>query len=294
MEKQSFAALDFEHLTSNQHTACSVGLVIVKNNVVVQEYYSLINPPEDDGFENGVSGVTREICKDAPLFPEVWKAVSGMIGNLQIVAHNCSTEKSVINKACKYYDMGNDVSDKFSFIDTYTLTKKGLDESCKEYNIPLGEHHNPLDDATACAMLYMKLKGEDAVCPIPKKKRAKRPDVKADDIAEYKKRKQDGDGNKDVYEPLPEEEIAKFDNQFAGKYIVLSGNYDRFPDRDGELKRILKGIGVRNQERITNKTNILVIGKGYGWAKKEDAEKRGIQIVSEETLYEVLKSEGKL
>lgn len=46
MEK--FIAIDFEHLTPNHETACSVGIVKVINKVIVQEFYSLIKPVPDD------------------------------------------------------------------------------------------------------------------------------------------------------------------------------------------------------------------------------------------------------
>ena len=35
-----FVAIDFEHLTPNHETACSVGMVKVINKVIVQEFYS--------------------------------------------------------------------------------------------------------------------------------------------------------------------------------------------------------------------------------------------------------------
>lgn len=39
-----FVTIDFEHLTPNHETACAVGMVKVINQVIVQEFYSLIKP----------------------------------------------------------------------------------------------------------------------------------------------------------------------------------------------------------------------------------------------------------
>lgn len=43
-----FVTIDFEHLTPNHETACAVGMVKVINQVIVQEFYSLIKPATDE------------------------------------------------------------------------------------------------------------------------------------------------------------------------------------------------------------------------------------------------------
>lgn len=102
----SFVAIDFEYLTSHYESTCAVGLVKVINNVIVQKFYSLIKPvilPED--YLNGVSGITEEMCKNAPLFPEIWDRVKNDIGDLPLIAHNHHTEKSIIEKLCMHYEL---------------------------------------------------------------------------------------------------------------------------------------------------------------------------------------------
>ena len=41
---KDFAAIDFETANSERSSVCSVGIVIVKNGVIKDTFYSLVNP----------------------------------------------------------------------------------------------------------------------------------------------------------------------------------------------------------------------------------------------------------
>ena len=43
----SFAAIDFETATGYMESACAVGIVTVTDGEITDEYYSLIQPPEN-------------------------------------------------------------------------------------------------------------------------------------------------------------------------------------------------------------------------------------------------------
>lgn len=291
MNTKSFAALDFEHLTSNQHTACSVGLVIVKNNVIVQEYYSLINPPEDDGYESGKSGITRDMCRDAPLFPEVWKTASEMIGNLPIVAHNCPTERTVIDKACAHFGV-DDNSGRYEFIDTYKITGSNLNDSCREYSISLGEHHNALCDARACAELYMKMENSNLVIPTPKKDI---PHISRRSKEKWKMRDAMKQSNEDIFTPLPPEDVVYKDTIFFGNRVLVTGEFERFPHREISLYGLLKKMGatVEKSGSYVKRIDILLVGnKKAGESKQEKAEADRKLIIRENEFYKLLELKG--
>lgn len=40
-----FTAIDFETANSSRASACAIGIVVVRNLEVVEEYYHLIRPP---------------------------------------------------------------------------------------------------------------------------------------------------------------------------------------------------------------------------------------------------------
>lgn len=76
-----FAAIDFETANECPSSVCSVGLVVVRDGVVTDRFYSLIHP-EPDYFQRfcmRVHGLTEADCADAPIFPEVWKQVAPLI-----------------------------------------------------------------------------------------------------------------------------------------------------------------------------------------------------------------------
>lgn len=195
----SFVAIDFETLYVQRVTACSVGCVKYINGEVVDTYYSLIKPPfEYDGITGPaleyIHGFTCDMFNDEKRFPEVLKELENFIGDLTLIAHNASVEKSIFRKCLEYYDIKETVIDYENIIDTLAYSKKvekkkglvvkgagshRLDTLCEMYDINTMCHHNALDDSYMCGDLYMKLneldnmnlsalKKLDIVVPVPK------------------------------------------------------------------------------------------------------------------------------
>lgn len=50
MEKQlmNFTAIDFETATGKRYSACAVGIITVENGKTIDEYDSLIQPPDNE------------------------------------------------------------------------------------------------------------------------------------------------------------------------------------------------------------------------------------------------------
>ncbi len=59
-----FAAIDFETANGARSSVCSVGIVIVRNGKIVDDFYSLIYPSPDyfTYFTTQVHGLTRKMC----------------------------------------------------------------------------------------------------------------------------------------------------------------------------------------------------------------------------------------
>lgn len=70
---KSFVAIDFETANQCRSSVCSVGLVIVRDNEVVDKFYSLIHPvPNYYSYQNTqVHGLTVDATQSAPVFPDV-------------------------------------------------------------------------------------------------------------------------------------------------------------------------------------------------------------------------------
>ena len=173
MEKlKTFVAIDFEW-QSTDHDPCAVGLVKVKNNVVVEKFYSLIKPKADVWDEHccRVHGITREMVAEACTLNELEHFIEWFVSDRPLVGHNFNTaERCVIEKHFREDSPLRNAR----FIDTFTLLGGTLTEQCSRHGIPLTEHHDALADATATAMLYIKVQGEELTTPEPPKPRRKR------------------------------------------------------------------------------------------------------------------------
>lgn len=241
MEKvKDFVAIDFEW-QSPDHDPCAVGLVKVVNNVVVGKFYTMIRPQTDVWDEHCCErhGITREMVKNMPTLKNMEPLIEWYTLGSTLVAHNFNTaEKCVIDK---HFRESSPLKSAHS-IDTYQMTGRKLVESCAEYGIPMGEHHNALDDAEAAALLFMKLQGEEVVKPQPKEK------------PKGKMQGSKRDSSLNVAADL--ESVDCKDNPFYGKIFVLSG----FPDaeRNALTKLINAKLGGTSRNGVNGKTGILV------------------------------------
>ena len=87
---KDFAAIDFETANNERSSVCSVGIVIVRNGEIVDNFYSLIQPEPNyyNYWCSQVHGLCHEDTDDAPVFPEVWSQIEPLIKGLPLVAHN--------------------------------------------------------------------------------------------------------------------------------------------------------------------------------------------------------------
>lgn len=69
---QDFVAIDFETANGRRSSVCSVGIVIVRDGVIVDRFYSLIQPAPNyyTYWTTEVHGLTRRDTDGQPTFPE--------------------------------------------------------------------------------------------------------------------------------------------------------------------------------------------------------------------------------
>ena len=159
---KNFTAIDFE--TADKHHICSVGIVTVENGKIIDEYQTLIQPPNNSysPFTIRVHGIYPEDTVNAPRFNEVYPEIKKRLQGRTVVAHNESFDRNVLSKTMK--DYGLDYSD-LNLPDHWECTLKmyrakgytpaNLAACCRVQNIELN-HHEALSDARACALLYLK------------------------------------------------------------------------------------------------------------------------------------------
>jgi DNA polymerase-3 subunit epsilon len=142
-----FAAIDFEIANYARSSVCSMGVVIVREGIMVDRIYRLIRPEPDWylGRFTQIHGLTAEDTKDAKVFPHVWEEISPIIEGLPLVAHNSSFDQGCLRAArASRKTFGKTLPDhKLHTVATYC----GYD---------LQNHHHALADAEACAVIALK------------------------------------------------------------------------------------------------------------------------------------------
>jgi DNA polymerase-3 subunit epsilon len=283
----NFTVIDFETATYDR-MPCQLGLVVVRDGRIVEENQWLIKPPGNK-YDSGciqVHGIRPEDTISSPEFFELWDEIKPYLDNKIIVCHNCDFDSSVLNKAIEYYNLHH--CSIIEFICTQMLfLDRGLEDVTTALNIELCNHHDALCDARACAEIYLSfLNGTNPYTlsyPPQKSKKEKLNDY-------YRK--------KILSAEVKVQDLSIVENKntpFYDKKVVISGVFERFPERE-DLAMLLKKYGANINCSISSKTNLFITGKGVGHSKMAKASNLiesgiDIQIINEQELYEILDSE---
>lgn len=159
----SFAAIDFETATGYMESACAVGIVTVTDGEITDEYYSLIQPPENEYWRANilVHGITPEMTESLPgfhaIYPEIKKRLQGKV----IVAHNEQFDRNVLKRTMRMYRLDYD---ELLLPEHWECTCRiyrslgykpvNLSACCEREGIEL-KHHEAFSDARGCAKLYL-------------------------------------------------------------------------------------------------------------------------------------------
>lgn len=161
---KDFAAIDFETANCERSSVCSVGVVIVRNNEIVDSFYSLINPEPNyyNYWCTKVHGLTNRDTDDAPIFPEVWKQIAPLIESLPLVAHNSPFDESCLKAVFRVYQMDYPDYKFYDTLSTARRTMKGLENHqlhtvAAVCDYQLDNHHHALADAEACAWIAREI-----------------------------------------------------------------------------------------------------------------------------------------
>ncbi len=164
MKNYSFTAIDFETANHKRSSACAIGLVRVEKGIITEKYYSLIKPEpcEFHPYNVSIHGITEKAVIDAPTFEEVFKHIHHWIKDQVVVAHNVAFEESVINALYKQYGIScypeNYVCTLYhSKIKYHQLSKHKLPIIYEYLFNEKIKHHDPLEDAYACAKIELAI-----------------------------------------------------------------------------------------------------------------------------------------
>lgn len=280
MAIRDFVSIDFETMTVQRTSACAVGIAIVLDGVIHRKFYSLIRPiPDDEQRTNTfVHGITPEMVQYAPTFEALFPTLRDLMHGLTIVCHNRNTDINILRDCMEYYGLqGIDIDDN---ICTYQLTGLPLEACCAQYGINMGNHHDALDDAVACAKVMLALEGKIVSS------------IGSGSLRFIMADKANRSYERSTLNPLDDDQVEDQSTPFFHASLVITGTFEAFPNRN-ELGKRLQSLGADINTSISSKTTVVVMGNGAGPSKVkkiEDLRAKGhdIRIIYEPELVQIL------
>jgi DNA polymerase-3 subunit epsilon len=159
----NFTAIDFETANSSAASACSVGLVKVRDGVVVDKIGWFIKPPlGHDLFQEWnikIHGIYPEQVASALSWSQQLPNLVAFADGDVLVAHNAGFDLGVIKTASTItgmtvpdfrYVCSLQVARKTYHLDSYRLPVAAMAAGFEDFS-----HHNALADSEACAAIMI-------------------------------------------------------------------------------------------------------------------------------------------
>ena len=156
-----FIAFDVETPNHLNHRMSAIGIAVIENGAVTEEFYSLVDPEtEFDYFNTVLTGIDEDAVRDAPTFPELWPEIEPLLGSGILVAHNAGFDMSVLKRCLQHYEI--DWKKSAPYLCTVTMGRRllpgmshKLDALSAYYGIAL-DHHHAGSDSRACAEILLR------------------------------------------------------------------------------------------------------------------------------------------
>jgi DNA polymerase-3 subunit epsilon len=158
-----FTAIDFETANGSPASACSVGLVKVRDGQVVDRMGWFIQPPfGHDHFVDWnvrIHGITPEMVLTAPSWVDQMVDLQAYIDGDALVAHNAGFDMGVMKSACiatglavptYSYMCSLQIARKTYHLDSYRLPVVAMAAGFEDF-----PHHDAVADAEACAVIMI-------------------------------------------------------------------------------------------------------------------------------------------
>lgn len=292
-----FVAIDFETANTNMNSACSIGLVEVKNNKIVNSFYSLIQPPtlQFDEKNIEITNIHPEDVKNVPKFPDIWNDIKHYFTSDNIItAYNATFDMDVLKNCLLEYDL---TIPNFEYVCAMDITnkicptdagKRSLEYRCKFLDVSLENNHNALCDATSCAEIVIKTMNiKKSINFTEFFNFLSQLNIKNFyDLKPYKvfPTKQANKFNKvKIKEISPTVECFDENNDFFNKSVVLTGDLNSFSRKDAMQKVV--NLGGTLKSTVSKKVDYVIVGKQDKTIVGEDGlsskEKRALELIND-------------
>ncbi len=161
----SFTAIDFETANPKRASVCSVGVVKVRNGIVVDEYSTVVLPPREhrefSRYNVAVHGITAHDVVGAPTWDQVYPTIADFSAGDALVAHNASFDRSVLTQASQAYGMlvprSTWLCTRDASRSVLNLASYRLPDVAEALGLPPHDHHDAAADAGQCAKVLVAM-----------------------------------------------------------------------------------------------------------------------------------------
>lgn len=256
-----WAAIDFETANGDRSSACSVGIVIVREAQIIETKSWLIRPPTlyFDPYNVMIHGISEADVEDQPTFDELWPEVHSVLNGCPVVAHNASFDFSVLRHTLDEYgitypDMEYYCTRVIAKAAWPTLPSYALQLVADYLGIAF-EHHIARDDARACAEIALRCcqeTGADGLRELSSRLGVTPGFLCRDGYCPCSMRQAEGAVQK------PQAAALNPDHPFFGKTVVFTGALRGISRR--EAMQLVLAHGGQCEDSVTKRTHFLVVG----------------------------------
>lgn len=158
---KDYVIMDLENPNARGNSICSIAIIVVKDNEIIDKKYSLINPEDRFDVKNSeITGITSNMVLQSPTLKDYWYEIKELLENNIIIGHNVLYDLSVLAKSLSRYNIDVplfnycctlELSKKFLNLDSYKLT------SIAQFLNVNYNPHNALEDAVTTYYLFRYL-----------------------------------------------------------------------------------------------------------------------------------------
>ena len=154
-----FIAFDVETPNYANHRMSAIGVAVLEDGEIKDQFYSLINPQTHfDSFNISLTGITPFMVRRSPTFPQIWEKIRPWMESGILAAHNAPFDLSVLAKCLRDYEIS--WRPTVSYVCTCQMGRRllpelpnhRLDTMAAHFSFDL-DHHNAMSDTLVCARL---------------------------------------------------------------------------------------------------------------------------------------------
>ena len=163
-----YICFDVETPNCRNDRMSAIGVSVVENGRITEEFFSFVNPEEQfDHFNTQLTGISAETVAAAPTFAQLWPRIEPLMSSGVLVAHNAPFDMAVLKSCLRAYSI------EWKESAPYTCTVRigqailpgishRLNDMCSFYGIRL-DHHKADSDSHACAEILIRYMQKEKV-----------------------------------------------------------------------------------------------------------------------------------